>query len=71
MENERKNKMKRLELKVRGTERKVYIEKAIDHRSWRARTYVGSKIVSGVLYQNKLKVYRFIPLADGVNSHLI
>ena len=61
--------MQKVEVTVNGKRRAVYVEKALSANSWRARTYVGSSVVSGVLRVNKLGVYRFS--AAGVNAGLV
>jgi|LakMenE18May11ns_1017448.scaffolds.fasta_scaffold8147358_2 hypothetical protein len=61
--------MKRVQVTVNGKKRSVYVEKALTANSWRARTYVGSSVVSGTLWVNKLGVYRFV--ASGVNARLL
>lgn len=58
-----------MQITVKGQNRKVYIEKAITLNSWRARTYVGSKVVSGTLSRNIKGHYRFTPA--GVNAGLV
>ena len=54
--------MQKLELQVRGKERKVYLEKSISPTTWLARVYVGSKVVSGKLVKYSNGIKRFYPL---------
>jgi hypothetical protein len=61
--------MKQMQITVKGQSRKVYIERAITVNSWQARTYVGSKVVSGTLSRNINGHYRFTP--SGVNAGLV
>lgn len=61
--------MKQINVQVRGKSRKIYLEKAINSNSWMARTYVGSKVVSGRLVQYANGTKRFYP--SGVNAQLV
>lgn len=62
-------KMKKVDVVVRGVKRSVYLESLIEEGKYRARTYVGSKTVSGTyqVYANGSK--RFTP--SGVNAALV
>jgi len=61
--------MTKLEVTVNGVRRNVYIEQALATNKWRARVYVGSRVVSGTLTRNSVGVYRFN--ATGVNAGLV
>ena len=61
--------MKRLDVVFRGKSRLVYLEKKLESNLWRARTYVGSKVVSGFLRKNTLGALRFTP--TGINASLL
>lgn len=62
--------MKKIEMTVKGVRRNVYVEACtVVNKLWRARIYVGSKVVSGKLTRNKLGVLRFTPI--GVNADLV
>lgn len=70
-----RKKMTRVEMKVKGKNRKVYLEKKVNptvssvSEQYNARTYVGSKVVSGSLMRYKSGITRFIP--TGVNAKLV
>lgn len=61
--------MQKLNVKVKGKRRNVYLEKPIDKTSWRARLYVGSNVVSGTLKTYASGMKRFFPI--GKNAGLI
>lgn len=64
-----KNKMQKLDIQVKGQPRRVYLEKTLGPNSWRARVYVGSKIVSGTLKEYSNGSRRFYPM--GKNAGLL
>jgi len=61
--------MQKVDMSVKGQNRRVYLEKAINKNSWLARVYVGSSVVSGKLVKYSNGAKRFYPL--GKNANLI
>lgn len=61
--------MQKIDMVVRGQARRVYVEKWLDKSKARARTYVGSSVVSGTLQRYTNGSLRFTP--TGVNSDLV
>lgn len=69
MEKGKGKNMQKVDMSVKGKNRRVYLEKAIDSNSWRARLYIGSSVVSGKLVQYTNGAKRFYPI--GKNAGLI
>lgn len=67
----RKSEMQKIQMTVRGQVRNVYVEKWLDKskKKARARTYVGSSVVSGTLQKCSNGTLRFTP--SGVNADLV
>lgn len=61
--------MQKREMSVRGVRRNVYLETQVTKGKARARTYVGSRVVSGVYQVYANGAERFTP--TGVNAALV
>lgn len=61
--------MKKVNVMVRGKSRTVYLEKQLTDKTWQARTYVGSKVVSGTFSRYSNGILRFVPA--GINASLV
>lgn len=67
--------MQKLKMRVKGKIRSIYLEKAVPSdnvlvaTAYNARTYVGSKVISGKVLTYNSGIVKFVPY--GVNAGLL